>query len=861
MQFKKQVSFKFLFLIIFMGLSIAVSAIPPRLDSKGADSDSINFIERLTIKDFLTLIQLPENVDLLNFIRGFSIRLRQANPSRVSFPDISELGRVEHHYVTQGDRRLDALARLLVGDEVCTAVAFDGGNNLYIATNNDDHSMRRFECPLWDRLFTLHGHLRMISRLSRESSSSITHHEWIKTTREDFITEALPYLLIIFEKRQAMIEMRKADANIEAIEDNLKIKMQLLKSFSENIANDFYRFETSYSGSDEDLVESWIEHLGSNLQELAPPEFVLTKSKHRNIREFYTKKLKRFFQDLLKLEQFFSITDHRDPHDVALVNAMTEGRLAPVMVDDGGRGVHAEVRLLARFKKMDKKIPYIGISQLCCAYCNVVMEHVLGVRYFEREDYELAPVRGHHSVPYPWPIHEMFRGSEEFLMEFLGEDLYTQYRRMKSSPFNYRDIAFQDRGDFALTVLERLPILSFDKANKAVAERLGISFPDGDSNNQEADSSVAFSKTPTYFHTRKAFFLFDHRTVIEDGTEEFDKLQQSNKSSRRAFLIDLPAEIGNEGFLYTDDHIHRILREHFLPRRDNFIVTDPAAAIFGNAELLRNVIARAVRAALDGRIVAMPIHLHGNHWVGAIFRRQADGAIQVIYNNPQGYVIDLEQNAVRFVENIQAIVALSGRAPNIIDLHLRQQRNGVDCGPFTVDNLVRLARYAHDYAAELDNLDRNSIIEGAGLQHPASGDATAIRTEHNVIFSALGLPVPRETIEDDFADESTNYDTSPFSDLLPHILPDQQNISLATVEYFSAPWLAVTPIHSVNSALYRQFPFIGNDALLSLPIWSVRWNRYERDFLLSNTGHTRFRSPGPISIFFAPPTPVSWNDI
>lgn len=89
-----------------------------------------------------------------------------------------------------------------------------------------------------------------------------------------------------------------------------------------------------------------------------------------------------------------------------------------------------------------------------------------------------------------------------------------------------------------------------------------------------------------------------------------------------------------------------------------------------------------------------------------------------------------------------------------IDLHLRQQHNGVDCGLFTVDNLIRLARYAHDNAETLDGLDRDAVIEAAGLQHPPGGDAAAIRAEHNDIFPTLGLPAPIAIEEKDFASES-----------------------------------------------------------------------------------------------------------
>ena len=115
----------------------------------------------------------------------------------------------------------------------------------------------------------------------------------------------------------------------------------------------------------------------------------------------------------------------------------------------------------------------------------------------------------------------------------------------------------------------------------------------------------------------------------------------------------------------------------------------------------------------------------------------------MVYNNPQGFSIDLEPNAIRFVKIIQTIAneVIPGRVPNIIDLHLGQQHNGVDCGPFTVDNLVRIARNA----ATLDSLDRDGIIARVGLFQPADGNAAIIRAEHNAIFTDFNLQTPTET--------------------------------------------------------------------------------------------------------------------
>jgi uncharacterized protein with HEPN domain len=189
---------------------------------------------------------------------------------------------------------------------------------------------------------------------------------------------------------------------------------------------------------------------------------------------------------------------------------------------------------------------------------------------------------------------------------------------------------------------------------------------------------------------------------------------------------------------YTGDHIRELLL--YWLHDEHYTVS--ALTVFNNSDLLHTNTVAAVNAAVAGQTVVMPIHLHGNHWVGAIVRRQADGIIQVIFNNSLGHSIELEPNALAFVQNIQAAVAQNdGSTPNIVDLCFIQQQNGDDCGAWTVDNLVRLAT-----TQNLDDLSRDEIIQAAHLQQTGNGNAYDIRTTHNLVLeNFLGLeaiPLP-----------------------------------------------------------------------------------------------------------------------
>jgi len=150
---------------------------------------------------------------------------------------------------------------------------------------------------------------------------------------------------------------------------------------------------------------------------------------------------------------------------------------------------------------------------------------------------------------------------------------------------------------------------------------------------------------------------------------------------------------------------------------------------FEHRDLLTANLSDAVITVIDtGTSAVIPIHLHGNHWAAAIVRRQADSTIQVIYNDSMGNSIQDEHNALEFVKVIQKIAPTA----NIIDLRLKQQHNSNDCGPFTVDNLIKLAR-----AIGLDNLNRDEIIEKHLLAVPRDGSAIDIRREHAEILPEL----------------------------------------------------------------------------------------------------------------------------
>ncbi len=93
-----------------------------------SETEISNIIGQTEDKGKLTNIlrSIVQDAELLDFARRLYTLLAQVNPDR----QVYQRGREQ--------QMLDALARLLVGDETCAAVAFDG-EHLLIATNEDVH--------------------------------------------------------------------------------------------------------------------------------------------------------------------------------------------------------------------------------------------------------------------------------------------------------------------------------------------------------------------------------------------------------------------------------------------------------------------------------------------------------------------------------------------------------------------------------------------------------------------------------------------------------------------------------------------------------------------------------------------------
>jgi tetratricopeptide (TPR) repeat protein len=212
---------------------------------------------------------------------------------------------------------------------------------------------------------------------------------------------------------------------------------------------------------------------------------------------------------------------------------------------------------------------------------------------------------------------------------------------------------------------------------------------------------------------------------------------------------------------YSEDDIRQTLT---LLAQGHFNVL--AQTQFEHEDLLTDNFRQAINNVVETRRTQlMPIHLHGNHWAGAVVRMQADYKIQIIYNDPLG---EGSHKLVTAVQNVASQVV-------IIDLKLPQQINGNDCGPFTVDNLIRLASSGNN----LDGLDRDGIIKLRILQTPSDGSAIEIRTKHADLLPRLvsGSSNSKQKTTEQFSEDSKYKSSNAFWNDIKNLLDLKRKIS------------------------------------------------------------------------------------
>ncbi len=243
-------------------------------------------------------------------------------------------------------------------------------------------------------------------------------------------------------------------------------------------------------------------------------------------------------------------------------------------------------------------------------------------------------------------------------------------------------------------------------------------------------------------------------------------------------------QFDEQGLWYTDSHVMTLLMDRLS--QDHFFVVAPT--IFNADHLLLENLNVALVAATNGLIVVMPVHLHGNHWVGIVIRPIFDNenlivGLNIFYYDPFGEPLELEENYSLFIHYIRNYLGINfdNLFFNFIDLRVQHQTNGYDCGLFTTKILTDLA-LARDNEIDKVNITAEEVLESINSSiYQTPEIVEEIREFHNSIFAAHELELPQyyqneqkafvgqQNLSTTFCDNDFIYEENPILDELQAI--------------------------------------------------------------------------------------------
>ena len=181
-------------------------------------------------------------------------------------------------------------------------------------------------------------------------------------------------------------------------------------------------------------------------------------------------------------------------------------------------------------------------------------------------------------------------------------------------------------------------------------------------------------------------------------------------------------------YLYEDRDIEALLK---LSLNQDKILIQPVLSL---KESYRDTLKEAMNETIESirydenEAAVIPLETGGKHWVCLAVTKDKDGKMVFTYNDPMGTPISERQDLVKIIQEM---------APEakIVDLHTKQQQNYVDCGPFVVDNLVKMAtgqpildtQQSQNAGARLRAEHSLAISSNQAAEHAASIKGSIVR--------------------------------------------------------------------------------------------------------------------------------------
>lgn len=172
---------------------------------------------------------------------------------------------------------------------------------------------------------------------------------------------------------------------------------------------------------------------------------------------------------------------------------------------------------------------------------------------------------------------------------------------------------------------------------------------------------------------------------------------------------------------YGATQIDNILKQELKGRQNQNIVSLPAIQAIPVDENFNDAIKEAQELAKEGKAVLMPLNINGNHWVSGVMKTDKNDKdkFQFFYNDSLGNEID---SKVKDEMNKLGI--------GITDLRAPQQKDGYNCGPLTIHNLLQMGD-ADNFAEE--ELRKKLLASSSSL------NLQELRKDHSIINAYIAI--------------------------------------------------------------------------------------------------------------------------
>ena len=198
-------------------------------------------------------------------------------------------------------------------------------------------------------------------------------------------------------------------------------------------------------------------------------------------------------------------------------------------------------------------------------------------------------------------------------------------------------------------------------------------------------------------------------------------------------------ELTQSNYWYTDKDINAVLSQRLRQVNAQNIYQMDAVALHSGDDTEQNnqLTTDRIRTRIGemsepkiGKKLLIPVNIGGNHWIGAAVEFEQDGKAKVTYSDSlEGDGLNVRKTALdKLIGD-----AIDGQKEFVIHNNPQKQAkdNGSDCGPLTIENLIRIAASGNEITENIRQQHAQFFGAPAQAQERAKEAAKQVQKEQN----------------------------------------------------------------------------------------------------------------------------------